>query len=470
MSLLGNIFLSSCSVRVARHKIMAALMCFVGYFMLSASATLANQYSYVDVAISDAIADLDRATFDEKVAHVEELLRNVITSAHSNQQIKEKDISSRLALLEGVKQAKNEGISGKTLGVLQKLVNCLDLVEALEALQEKRIVDGSDRLAAIRRQLWQELQRRGNGAAFAYPFILSRSVKGTLLHRWYGYADQHLTAFELIGNAGTSGARWEEVRLPHISATTAQVIGELRFDRMSTNSMTGRPAFLLLAMPGNEEDAYKFEGAFVSILPLLAMHGVIPVVLESTDQRRPIMAVPAVRIAAAPNPPEYALSLVYLNKDVEISMLMSIKGSNQRSIGNAALQAAALADEIELAFKEDSYYSTSALLPMLPSVEVPFSNDLIALQRLYAPQRVLSVIDTLSGSSVELMVDDTLELESLFTNKWGKFQIARLGVSVWVPLDRVRPIANAPQKQRYELLPLGRPDGPPLREPLRGLR
>ncbi|MEA2941605.1 MAG: hypothetical protein QOD09_2134 [Bradyrhizobium sp.] len=427
----------------ALHGVTRVVVCLILSLFAAAAGAAEGRYSAVDRAIRETAADIEKPRFNEDVTRVEGLLRQIIAAATPETQIKDRDISSRLALLDGLKQARAAATSGQTLIAIRKLVDCLNLVVVLQRLQDSHGAEGSDQLAALQKFLWDDLTVRGNGATLPGAQVLSAEATGTLLHRQFFLDDGTVLAFELVGDPKWYDAQWVETRFKRASASVMTVLDEL----LPPNEKAGRRAypwrFALLAIPKNEAESGEFETALSDQTSRLAAQAIAPVIAESADQKRPTMKVPAIRL-----PPQVgnrcagSLSLIEFGSRAEICLLPSAAGANPRAVKSAISSALGVASELARTFAAPPLARADEL-----ALPFPVFTD-SAEEKPYAPRRALQAWDIQTKAAVDVTAADVINLRGTTNTGWGKFSVARLPATIWLFMANATPVEGTPPAER----------------------
>ncbi|HEV7599428.1 MAG TPA: hypothetical protein VGO49_04115 [Bradyrhizobium sp.] len=448
----------------ARGSGTLVVVCLILSLFAGAAGAAEGRYSAVDRAIRETASDIEKPRFNEDVTRVESLLRQIIAAATPETQIKERDISSRLALVDGLKQARSAATSGQILIAIRRLVDCLNLVAALQRLQDSRAAEGSDQLAALQKFLWDDLTARGNGGALPGAQVLSTEATGILLHRQFFLDDGSISAFELVGDPKENDARWVETRFKRASTSVMGALDQLLQSSDKVGRRTYPWRFALLAIPKNETESSEFEAALSDQSSRLSAQAIAPVIAESADQKRPTMKVPAIRLAGqVGNRCAGALSLIELASRAEICLLPGTAGANLRTVKSAISSALGVASELA---------RTVAAPPRARADELTLPFPVFtasAEENPYAPRRALRVWDIQTNSVVDLAADDAMDLRGTTNTGWGKFSVARLATTIWLfmanatPVEVVPPVPDDDQGKKPQPVRKPQPEGIPKR-------
>jgi hypothetical protein len=447
--------------RPALIRGLVGVVCIILSLFPAVAGAAEGRYSAIDRAIRETATDIDKLRFNEDVTRVEGLLRQVIAAATPEAQIKDRDISSRLALLDGLKQARSAAISGQTLVTLRRLVDCLTLVVALQRLQESRVAEGSDQLAGLRKFLWDDLMERGNGRSLSsVPVLSTEATSGIPLHRQFFFEDGTLSAFELVGDPKEYDARWVETKFKRASTSVMTTLDE----PLPPNDKAGRPwRFVLLAVPRNETDSYEFEATLSDQSSRLSALAIAPVIAESADQKRPTMKVPAIRLAGQIDNPG-TMSLIELSSRAEICVLPGTAAGNARAVKAAIANALNIASELARSF---------AVAPLARADELTLPFPVFAAsaeEKPYGARRAIRTWDIQTNSLVDVTADDVMELRGTTNTGWGKFSIERLPATIWVPMANTTPVEaglsrlDGDQGKKPQPVKKKQPEGTPKRQ------
>jgi hypothetical protein len=395
----------------------------------SKSTAAENRYAAVDHVLDDISAHLQSNSIDEDVERVERLLREAINASTPVSQIKERDITARLSLLEGLKQARSAVQSSKSLIALRKIVDCLYLVQALRQLQEAQLAEGSDQLSAIQATLWGDLKQYGNGSKLKGDQIFAESSTSVLLHRTFLSENGSLSSFELVGSPKNHEARWIETRFPTIGEVLSEPIEQAI--RVTGKGLL-RWRFALVAAPGNEQESAEMRTAILQQIGLLRTQAILPLIVEPPDQKHPILDLPVMKISGSIGSLKLeGLSLVDLESKANVR-LTSIGGLVIRRNVNASVAvASSVASEIN---PKNSRAEDAEL--QLPALPLPTYREKVD-DKTFAPTRHIRAGEVDSSTLVDLAPEEPIELEGVTSTNWGRFYVPGQGSSVWISLRDV---------------------------------